>query len=161
MRTEDIETLIEPAIEALGCQLWGLQLVQSKRPVLRIYIDTASGAGIEDCERVSRQVSQILDVEDPFRGEYTLEVSSPGMDRLLFKAAHYARYAGEQVSLRLRIPFEGQRNFKGVLCGMEKDEVILRVDDEEVLFPIESIEKAQLMPQFNEAQPKRSLKKKT
>lgn len=160
MRTEDIETLIEPAIEALGCQLWGLQLVQSKRPVLRIFIDTPTGAGIEDCEKVSRQVSQILDVEDPFRGEYTLEVSSPGMDRLLFKAAHYARYVGEQVSLRLRLPFEGQRNFKGVLRGVENDEVVLFADDEELLFPIESIEKAQLLPQFNDAQPKRSLKKK-
>lgn len=161
MRTEDIETLIEPAIQALGCQLWGLQLLPGKRPVLRIYIDTATGAGIEDCERVSRQVSQILDVEDPFRGEYTLEVSSPGMDRLLFKPEHYARYAGEQVSLRLRIPFEGQRNFKGVLRGMEGDEVVLLADDEELLFPVESIEKAQLLPQFNDAQPKRNLKKKT
>jgi len=160
MRAEEIEAMIEPAVKALDCQLWGVQLIQSKHSILRVFIDTEAGAGIEDCEKVSRQVSQILDVEDPIRSEYTLEVSTPGMDRPLFKLEQFAKYQGEQISLRLRVPYKGQRNFKGLLCGIESDEVVLRVDDTEILLPIESIEKANLVPQFNEANPKRKLNKK-
>ena len=150
MRTEQIAAMIAPAIKALGCQLWGLQLVASKRPVLRIFIDTDQGAGIEDCERVSKQVSRILDVEDPFRDQYVLEVSTPGLDRQLFTLEQYGRYAGSTIALKLRLPFEGQRNFTGVLRGVEGDEVVLVVGEEEIFFPIESIEKANVVPQFDE-----------
>jgi len=160
MRAEDIEAMIEPAVNALGCELWGVQLIQSKHTVLRIYIDTAEGAGIEDCEKVSRQVSQILDVEDPIRSEYTLEVSTPGLDRPLFKLEQFDKFQGEQISLRLRTPYEGQRNFKDLLCGIEGEDVVLRIDDTEILLPVEGIEKAQVVPQFNDAQPKRSLNSK-
>lgn len=161
MRAEEIEVLIEAAIVDLGCELWGVQLIQSKHSILRVFIDTESGAGIEECEKVSRQVSQILDVEDPIRSEYTLEVSTPGLDRPLFKLDQFAKYKGEQISLRLRNPYKGQRNFKGLLAGVEGDEVVLRVDDEmEVLLPFEGIEKANVVPQFNDAQPKRKLNSK-
>jgi ribosome maturation factor RimP len=160
MRAEEIEVLIEAAIADLGCQLWGVQLVQSKHSILRVFIDTESGAGIEECEKVSRQVSQILDVEDPIRGEYTLEVSTPGMDRPLFKLEQFAKYQGEHISVRLRTPYNGQRNFKGLLCGIEGDEVVLRIDETEILLPIEGIEKANVVPQFNDAQPKRKLNSK-
>jgi len=160
MRAEDIEALIEPAVKALGCELWGVQLIQSKHTILRVFIDTEAGAGIEECEKVSRQVSQVLDVEDPIRSEYTLEVSTPGMDRPLFKLEQFAKYQGEQISLRLRVPYKGQRNFKGLLCGVEGEEVVLRIDDTEILLPIESIEKANVVPQFTEANPKRKLNKK-
>jgi ribosome maturation factor RimP len=160
MRTEEIEKLIEPAIVDLGCQLWGVQLIQSKHTILRVFIDTEAGAGIEECEKVSRQVSQILDVEDPIRSEYTLEVSTPGMDRPLFRLEQFARYQGAQISLKLRNPYKGQRNFKGLLVGIEGDEVVLRVDDTELLLPFEGIEKANVLPQFNDAQPKRKLNKK-
>ena len=155
MRAEDIEAMIEPAVKALDCELWGVQLIQSKHTILRVFIDTEAGAGIEECEKVSRQVSQILDVEDPIRSEYTLEVSTPGMDRPLFRLEQFAKYQGEQISLRLRVPYEGQRNFKGLLCGIEGEDVVLRVDDTEILLPIEGIEKANVIPQFNEANPKR------
>src|SRR5690606_27756736 len=125
MRTEQIEALLRPSVEAQGCELWGLQVLQSKQILLRLYIDKAGGVGIEDCEQVSRQVSRLLDVEDPFHREYTLEVSSPGLDRPLFTLEQFARYQGAQVNLKLRLPFKGQRNFKGMLCGIEGDEVIL------------------------------------
>lgn len=149
MRTEQIEALIRPTVEAQGCELWGLQLIQSKRSILRLYIDKEEGVGIEDCEQVSRQVSRLLDVEDPFRAEYTLEVSSPGMDRPLFTLAQFARFAGHQASIRLRSPYKGQRNFKGVLAGIEGEDVLLQVGEEELLLPIDSIDKANVIPVFD------------
>ena len=103
---------------------------------------------IEDCERVSRQASSVLDVEDVINGEYTLEVSSPGMDRPLYELAHYQRYVGEDISLKLRFPYEGRRNFKGRLTGIDGDEIVLVVTDHEYLFPLEGIEKANVVPRF-------------
>ncbi len=147
-KLEQLEALIEPAVQAFGCELWGIELSQSKHSMLRIYIDAEQGVGIEDCENVSRQVSGILDVEDPISGEYTLEVSSPGMDRQLFKLEHFERYQGEEVKLRLRYAYEGRRNFKGLLCGVEGEDIILRVEDEEYLLPHESIERAKVLPRY-------------
>lgn len=141
---------LEPVVTALGCDLWGLELqMGGKRKLLRIYIDREeTGVDIDDCEKVSRQVSAILDVEDLIRGEYVLEVSSPGMDRPLYELDQYARYLGEQISLRLRFPYEGRRNYKGLLKAVEGDEIVLVVTDNEFLFPVEGIERANLIPQF-------------
>jgi len=148
-KEEHLAKLLEPAITALGCELWGLEyVVGGAKKTLRIYIDKPEGVVLEDCEKVSRQVSSVLDVEDPVAGEYTLEVSSPGMDRPLYTLAQYARFTGEAVSLRLRAPFDGRRNFKGLLQGIEGEDVVLVVDDEELLLPIESIEKANIVPHF-------------
>jgi len=161
MKAEEIGALIEPTVRSVGCELWGVQLIQGKQTILRIYIDTDSGAGIEECEQVSREVSQLLDVEDPIRSDYTLEVSTPGLDRPLFTLEQFARYQGEQASVRLRVPYQGQRNFKGVLGGLRETRVVLNVEDgKELLFPIEGIEKANVVPQFNTAQPKRKLNRK-
>jgi ribosome maturation factor RimP len=103
-KQEILHNLIEPVVESLGCELWGLEyLTQGRYTTLRIFIDGPNGVSLDDCEKVSRQVSAVMDVEDPIDGEYTLEVSSPGMDRPLYTAAHYARYLGETVNLRLRI----------------------------------------------------------
>ena len=145
-----LKQALEPVITALGCELWGLEMqLGGKRKLLRVYIDRQeTGVGIEDCERVSRQASAILDVEDIISGEYTLEVSSPGMDRPLYELDHYARYLGEEISLRLRFPYEGRRNFKGQLRAIEGDEIVVVVADNEFLFPVEGIEKANLVPQF-------------
>jgi ribosome maturation factor RimP len=104
--------------------------------------------GVEDCERVSRQVSSLLDVEDPIRSEYTLEVSSPGMDRPLFRLEQFQANVGERVALRLRQPFEGRRKFTGLLKTVENEEIVLEVDDEEYLLPYELIDKANVVPQF-------------
>ena len=144
-----LKALLQPVVEALGCELWGLQLESGgKRKLLRIYIDREEGIGVEDCERVSRQSGAVLDVEDAISGEYVLEVSSPGMDRPLYELAQYERYIGEDVSLRLRFPYDGRRNFKGRLVGVDGDEIILVVADTEYLFPVEGIDKANVVPRF-------------
>jgi ribosome maturation factor RimP len=144
-----LKALLQPVVEALGCELWGLQLeAGGKRKLLRIYIDREEGIAVEDCERVSRQSGAVLDVEDAISGEYVLEVSSPGMDRPLYELAQYERYIGEDVSLRLRFPYDGRRNFKGRLVGVDGDEIILVVADTEYLFPVEGIDKANVVPRF-------------
>lgn len=145
-----LRQLLQPVVEALGCELWGVDLqTGAKTKLLRIYIDKDHDlVGIEDCERVSRQASSILDVEDAINGEYILEVSSPGMDRPLYEIGQYERYVGEDISLRLRFPYEGRRNFKGRLTGVDGDEIILVVTDHEYLFPVEGIEKANVVPRF-------------
>lgn len=144
-----LETMIEPTVTALGCVLWGLEYqVQGKKPLLRIYIDKSDGVAIEDCEAVSRQVASILDVEDPINGEYTLEVSSPGMDRRLYKLEQYQEFVGQPLAVRLRVAFEGRRKFSGTLKGIENDEIILEVDNEEYILPYELIDKANVVPTF-------------
>ena len=145
-----LKQLLQPVVEALGCELWGLELqAGGKTKLLRIFIDRAEeGVGIEDCERVSRQSSAVLDVEDVINGEYILEVSSPGMDRPLYEVSQYEQYIGEDISLRLRFPYEGRRNFKGRLTGVDGDEIIVVATDHEFLFPVEGIEKANVVPRF-------------
>jgi ribosome maturation factor RimP len=145
-----LKQLLQPVVEALGCELWGLELqAGGKTKLLRIYIDRAEeGVGIEDCERVSRQSSAVLDVEDVINGEYILEVSSPGMDRPLYELSQYEQFIGEDISLRLRFPYEGRRNFKGRLTGVDGDEIIVVATDHEFLFPVEGIEKANVVPRF-------------
>ncbi len=142
--------LLSPVVESLGCELWGLEyFAQGKKSMLRVYIDKKpDGVLIEDCERVSRQVSSVLDVEDPITGEYTLEVSSPGMDRPLFKLEQYQAYVGEKLSVKLRIGFEGRKKFRGLLKGIENEEIILEVDKEEYLLPFELIDKASVVPRY-------------
>jgi ribosome maturation factor RimP len=148
--SSELKQLLGPVVEALGCELWGLELqTGGKTKLLRIYIDRAEdGIGVDDCERVSRQASAVLDVEEAINGEYILEVSSPGMDRPLYELSQYEQYIGEDISLRLRFPYEGRRNFKGRLTGIDDDEIILVVTDHEFLFPVEGIEKANVVPRF-------------
>lgn len=144
-----LEEIIEPAIAALGCELWGIEFfMQGKKSMLRIYIDKSDGIQIEDCEAVSRQVSSVLDVEDPIKSEYTLEVSSPGMDRRLFKLAQYEECIGQSLNVRLRVGFEGRRNFSGILKAIENEEIVLEVDKEEYILPFELIDKANVVPTF-------------
>ncbi|WP_444436931.1 ribosome maturation factor RimP [Pseudomonas sp. A6] len=148
-KLEQLQALLAPVVEALGYECWGLEfLSQGRHSLLRVYIDKPDGILIEDCETVSRQVSGVLDVEDPISGEYTLEVSSPGMDRPLFTLEQFARYVGEQVKIKLRVPFERRRNFQGVLRGVEEQDVVVLVDDHEYLLPIDSIDKANIIPRF-------------
>lgn len=144
-----LEALLEPIVNALGCELWGLEYTaQGKNSVLRLYIEKDGGILVEDCEQVSRQVSATLDVEDPIQGVYTLEVSSPGLDRPLFKLEQFTRFVGETLAVRLRVAFEGRRKFSGLLKGVEDDEIVLEVDNEEYLLPFELIDKANIVPRF-------------
>ena len=147
---EQLEALIEPVVTGLGCELWGVErLAQGKYSLLKIFIDADKGIDVEDCARVSRQVSSLLDVEDPFKGKYTLEVSSPGLDRRLFKLEQFEVFKGARVKLRLRKPYEGRRKFIGLLCGIEDEDVVLRSDDdEEILFPFAEIERANIIPEI-------------
>ncbi|MCJ1883873.1 ribosome maturation factor RimP [Pseudomonas sp. NY15181] len=148
-KLEQLQALLAPVVEALGYECWGLEFIsQGRHSLLRVYIDRPEGILIDDCEIVSRQVSGILDVEDPISGEYTLEVSSPGMDRPLFTLDQFARYVGEQVKIKLRTPFERRRNFQGILRGVEEQDVVVLVDDHEYLLPVDSIDKANIIPRF-------------
>ena len=151
MATKDqqITGMLETTIEALGFELWGVEyLSQGRHSLVRIYIDAPNGITVDDCATVSEQVGGVFDVEDTITGEYTLEVSSPGMDRLLFKLEQYPGYVGEIVELRLRGAFEGRRKFKGVLKGIEGEEVVIQVDDHEYLLPHSAIEKARIQPRI-------------
>lgn len=138
--------LIGPTVEALGLQLWGIEHTQQgKYSVLRIFIENEDGVSIEDCEKVSRQVSAILDVEDPIAGEYTLEVSSPGLDRPLFTLEQFSQFEGSEVDVRLRTPLEGRRKFKGLISAVSDTEVSMQVDGEEFHLPHAEIEKANVV----------------
>lgn len=112
---------------------------------MRVFIDGADGVGVDDCARVSRQISSALDVEDPISGEFTLEVSSPGIDRPLYSFDHYRRYVGFKIKIKLRVPFEGRKTFTGLLNGTDGDDVMLLIEDEEYILPFDSIERANLV----------------
>ena len=146
-KLEQLQAMLAPVIESLGYQCWGIEFIsQGRHSLLRVYIDHANGILIDDCEIVSRQVGAVLEVEDPISSEYTLEVSSPGMDRPLFTLEQFARHAGELVKIKLRSPFDGRRNFQGLLRGVEEQDVVVLVDDHEFLLPIDLIEKANIIP---------------
>ena len=148
-RKEQLGSLIEPVVNAMGCELWGIEFIpHSGHSMLKIYIDATDGVNIDDCARVSRQISSVLDVEDPVEGKYTLEVSSPGLDRRLFTLSQYPEFIGEKVKIMLHLPFEGRRKFTGQLCGIENDEVIVRVEEEEFLLPFDGIERANIVPEL-------------
>ncbi len=144
-----LQEVIEPAVTALGYELVGIEyLSQGRHSVLRVYIDSEAGINVDDCARVSHQVSAALDVEDPISGHYMLEVSSPGVERPLFTPEHFARYAGQQVQIRVRTPVAGRRKFKGLLGGVRDGAVVLEVEGQELVLPLDDIEKAHLVPQW-------------
>jgi len=142
--------LLEPTVSALGYELLGVEyLAQGKHSRLRVYIDSPAGIGLEDCETVSHQVSGVLDVDDPIQGQYSLEVSSPGLDRPLFQPDHFARFVGQKVKLRLHQPRDGQRNFYGRIAAVEGEEIYISMEDgDQLVSSIEDIEKANLVPEF-------------
>ena len=144
-----IDELITPTVESLGCMVWGVEYIsQGKHSVLRVYIDGEDGINVDLCAEVSRHVSDLLDVEETVPMAYTLEVSSPGMDRLLFKEAQYLECIGEQVEVRLNFPFEGRKKIIGLLAGIEDRNVVLQGAEEEYLLPLENIQKARIVPNF-------------
>lgn len=147
-KIQALTELLAPAVEATGFELWGLELLQQGRhSVLRLYIEGAEGVGVDDCAKVSHQVSGVLDVEDPIAGEYTLEVSSPGWDRPLFTVAHYARYVGTEVAVRLASPLNGRRKYKGRVVQVLDETVELQVDADVVRIPFALIDKGNVVPE--------------
>lgn len=148
MSKGDLIKLLEPTVDHLGYELTDLELKLGGRDgLVRLFIDAQDGIGVEDCETVSRQVSAILDVEDPIPGNYTLEVSSPGLDRTLTKPAHFQRFMGEDVRVKLRFPLDGRRNFRGALAAVDDENIEVVVDGESHSLPLSTIESARLVPQ--------------
>lgn len=140
-----LESLLAPAVEVLGFELWGLELLtRGKHSVLRLYIESEAGVCVDDCARVSEQVGALLAVEEPIGDDYVLEVSSPGVDRRLFRLDQYPAYVGKEMEIRLRTPFEGRRRFKGVLRGVEGEDLVLLVDEHEYWLPFGGVDRAQL-----------------
>jgi ribosome maturation factor RimP len=142
--------MLEPGITSMGYELVGVEFQTggSGGGLLRIYIDSEEGISAEDCQKVSYQVSGVLDVEDPIPGNYTLEVSSPGLDRMLFRPKDFERFAGQLIKVRTAYPIEGQRRFKGRLVGMQGDNVVFEQDDMEISLPFDQIEQARLVPEY-------------
>ena len=142
----DLDHLLAPAVLATGSELLGCDfLSQGKHSILRVYIDRPNGVNIDDCEAASRQISALLDVEDPIKSEYTLEVSSPGLDRPLFTLAHYHQAKGSAVKISLRSPIERQRNFTGTISDVRETEIVLQNEGEELCLPFTEISKANLI----------------
>ena len=156
-KATQIATLLAPTVEALGLELLGAEYLPAPgSATLRLYIDRPgadpatgeNGVVIEDCEAVSREVSAQLDVEDPISGQYTLEVSSPGVDRPLFAPAQFARFVGEQVKVGLKLPQEGRRRLQGAISAVDGDAIIFEIDGQPFAVAFDNIEKARLVPDW-------------
>ena len=142
---EELQTLIAPQIEKMGYELWGLVCRLGPRSGrVCVYIDHPDGISHEDCAAVSEQVSGLLDVADPIRTAYRLEVSSPGLDRLLLRPEHFARYRSARVALRLRWPLAGRRRLSGTIRAADEEAVKLAEREEEYVVPYQAIAQARL-----------------
>ena len=140
--------LIEPLVAQLGYELVEVELAGGQsRATVRLFIDRPGGVGLDDCERVSREVSALLDVEDPIPTAYTLEVSSPGFDRLLRTPEHYSRFVGSRVQVELKTPRDGRRRYTGTLMSADGAGITLSVDRMVVSMSFGEIGKARLAPE--------------
>jgi len=150
---DQLNSLLGPAIDALdkGVVLWGIEFTSGPASaLLRVYIDAIDRpVAIEDCEAVSREISALLDVEDPIPGNYTLEVSSPGIDRPLFSPEQFARYIGDVAKVTLSLPIDGRRRVQGRIARVEGATIVIAGDiGNEVAIAHENIQKAKLVPQY-------------
>ena len=146
---QKLQELVQGSVEDLGCELWGIECQRVSRYLtVRLFIDKEGGVTVEDCADVSRQVSAVLDVEDPIADKYNLEVSSPGLDRPLFTLAQYARYVGQEILLHLRIPVADRRKWHGQLAKIENDMITLIVEGKEQILAFGNIQKANVVPKF-------------
>ena len=145
-----LRKLLRSGVEALGYELVDAELVGGGHaPTLRVYIDSPQGITVDDCAAVSRQVAALLDVEDPIQGSYTLEVSSPGLDRPLVTPEDFRKRMDEMVKVKLRRPLEsGRRNMTGKLVDVRDDGIVVDVDNEKFELAFELIERARLVPKF-------------
>jgi ribosome maturation factor RimP len=146
MISNTVTSLIERTVTGLGYEFVGVELVSQRHSkLLRIYIDGADGVLIDDCVVVSNQLSGVFDVEDPISGHYQLEVSSPGVERPLFRIEDYQRFKGQQAFIELYEMFDGQRKIKGFLDGVQGDKVLMQLSNEVIELPFTSIRKARLV----------------
>lgn len=154
-KARDIAQLLTPTVQSLGLELLGIEYLPAPGgATLRLYIDVPEGEsgdraiGIDDCETVSREVSAVLDVEDPISGNYTLEVSSPGVDRPLFDAAQFTRYVGEQAKVGLKLPQDGRRRLTGRIVSVEGERVTFTIDGQPFEVEMGNVDKARLVPDW-------------
>jgi ribosome maturation factor RimP len=144
-----LKQILTTVVEAMGYEWVGVEFYPHRAAaLLRVYIDSEEGIKIADCQRVSEQLSATLDVENPIARSYSLEVSSPGLDRPLFEVNHFIRFAGHKVRIQLSEPLNGRRNFTGQLRGVRDDNVVLESEGQELQIPLERIENARLVPEF-------------
>ncbi|QWP75626.1 ribosome maturation factor RimP [Lysobacter sp. K5869] len=161
-KATQIAQLLAPTVASLGVELLGIEYLPAPgSATLRVYIDVPAAevdatpegeqprsVSIEDCEAVSREISAQLDVEDPISGNYTLEVSSPGIDRPLFTLDHYRRFAGESAKVGLKLPHEGRRRLQGEIVGVEGEQVVFAVDGARFAVPFANIDKGRIVPDW-------------
>jgi ribosome maturation factor RimP len=142
-----IEDLISPTIEELGFEIVRIEVLGEMNPCLQIMVDRPdqTGMNVDDCAQISRAVSTIMDVEDPITSAYTLEVSSPGMDRPLVKREHFERFVGAEIRLEKKGQGDEQRRYRGDLKGIKGDDVVLLIKGEEILIPFVDVQKAKIV----------------
>ena len=146
---QKLQDLLQGLVEDLGCELWGIECQRVGRYLtVRLFIDKEGGVTVDDCADVSRQVSAVLDVEDPIADKYNLEVSSPGLDRPLFTLAQYTRYVGQEIVVHLRIPVADRRKWQGELAKIENDMITLILDKQEQVLAFGNIQKANVVAKF-------------
>jgi ribosome maturation factor RimP len=148
MTGDELAKLLEPTVERLGYELADLEVrLGGKGGLVRVFIDKSEGIDLDDCEKVSLAVSALLDVEDPVPGNYSLEVSSPGLDRKLTKVEHFQRFEGETVKVQMRFPIAGRRRFRGTLVASNDENIVVEVDGESHSLPLKTIDTARLVPE--------------
>jgi len=149
LSVQRLNELLQPLVEDLGYEFVGLEYNSNpKHSVLRVYIDHENGVGIEDCETVSRETAALLDVKDPIRSQYNLEVSSPGLERPLFTAAHYRQFEGCIAQINLFAPQDGRRKFSGPILGADETSIRIEQDGSEVTLDLSNVVKARLVPDY-------------
>ena len=145
----EVRSLLEPVVEQLGYELVYVILAGSKNRALRMFIDAPGGITVDDCERVSRRVSDVLDVEVMIQGEYSLEISSPGLNRPLAKREHFERVQGKNISIRMRSLHHGRKSFQGSLLEVRSDGVLVEVDGETYKLMYSEMQRANLVGEIN------------
>ena len=157
MSAVELNALLQPLVEELGYEFVGLEYSSNpKQAVLRIYIDHEGGVDLDDCSKVSHELAGLLDVEDPISGHYNLEISSPGLDRLLFTREQFARFTGQQAQVSLYAPEAGRRNFKGRILGVAADNLKMEQDGVEIALNFNNIAKARLVPDYDKLMSERA-----
>ena len=147
---EKLWNIVEPVVVGLGYELVGVEHIKQGRfSVLRVFADTADGINLDQCAQISQQLSTVLDVEQFISGSYNLEVSSPGVDRPIFRQQDLHQYIGEQLNLRLALPVQGRRKYQGELQKVEADHLVLLVDQKEYEIALNDIDKAHLVAKIN------------
>lgn len=151
LKAEDLSTMFEPVVAALGLECLGVEYSPSRgNSLVRVFIDAPERAvTVEDCEAVSRELAAVLDVNDPIQGHYDLEVSSPGFDRPLFSPAQFARFIGQAARVQTNLPISGRRRFQGPIVRVEGESVVIDQDGTQMAIARANIHKANLVPDFS------------